>query len=193
MDATMVIPDHNQHRKKAQDPFSGVRTLFRTLNGPRHKQAIQVFMMIFLAHLADHLIQVYQVYVLKFPESRSHGLLVQLFPGPITSETTEWFHHGFAFIMLTGLVVLARGFTGQARRWWNLALAIQIWHFFEHTLLTIQVVLQKNLFGSSVPMSILQLVIPRVELHVFYTGIVFIPMFLAILYEFAPPLKRRPY
>lgn len=164
-----------------------------TLNGPRHKQAIQIFMLIVLAHFADHLLQVYQVYVLKFPESHSHGLLVELFSCPVTPETTEWFHHGFASIMLAGLVTLARGFTGQARRWWNVALAIQIWHFFEHSLLTIQVAMQDNLFGSSVPTTILQLVVPRLELHLFYTGIVLIPMTMAMLYQFAEPSKRRSY
>ena len=36
------------------------------------------------------------------------------------------------------------------------------------------------LFGAKVPTSILQLVFPRVELHLFYNVVVFIPMVIAM-------------
>ncbi|MGH9823486.1 MAG: hypothetical protein ACREDR_09570, partial [Blastocatellia bacterium] len=44
-----------------------------------------------------------------------------------------------------------------------------------------------NLFHSPVPISILQLVVPRVELHLFYNTIVFIPMVIGMYYHMFPP------
>ena len=37
------------------------------------------------------------------------------------------------------------------------------------------------------PCSVLQLVFPRVELHLFYNSIVFIPMVIAMYYHMFPP------
>ena len=95
--------------------------------------------------------------------------------------------------MLVGLVVLRRGFNGTAdRRWWTVALAIQFWHHIEHGLLQTQAILGYNFFGSPVPTSIAQLWLPRVELHLFYNTIVFIPMVIAMYYHMFPPAAERP-
>ena len=53
---------------------------------------------------------------------------------------------------------------------------IQFFHHIEHGLLQIQALIGHNLFDRPVPTSIVQLWVPRVELHLFYNTIVFIPM-----------------
>jgi hypothetical protein len=94
-------------------------------------------------------------------------------------------------VMLIGLWLLRPGFTGvQDRRWWTIALGIQIFHHFEHLLLQIQAILGHNFFGRPVPTSIVQLWVPRVELHLFYNTIVFIPMVVAMYYHMFPPASE---
>jgi hypothetical protein len=88
--------------------------------------------------------------------------------------------------MLLGLWTLRKGFEGQSQKWWTIALGIQFWHHIEHALLLGQVIVGHNLFGSPVPMSIVQLWIPRVELHLFYNSIVFVPMVLGMYYHMFP-------
>lgn len=82
--------------------------------------------------------------------------------------------------MLVGLAVLLPGFVGGARAWWKAALVIQLWHHMEHALLLYQAQANNNLFGEPVPTSVVQLVLPRVELHLFYNAIVTIPMVVAM-------------
>ena len=63
----------------------------------------------------------------------------------------------------------------------------RLWHHIEHGLLQGQYLLGYNLFGQPVPTSILQLWAPRVELHLFYNTIVFIPMVIAMYHHIFPP------
>jgi hypothetical protein len=95
-------------------------------------------------------------------------------------------HYGYALIMLTGIWVLRKGFTGSSQKWWTIALVIQFWHHIEHLLLIGQATLHHNLFGAAVPTSIVQLIIPRVELHLFYNTIVFVPMVVGMYYHMFP-------
>ena len=89
--------------------------------------------------------------------------------------------------MLAGLWLLRPGFTGtKDRQWWTIALGIQFFHHFEHLLLQMQAILGYNFFGRPVPTSIVQLWVPRVELHLFYNTIVFIPMVIAMYYHMFP-------
>jgi hypothetical protein len=155
-----------------------------TINGRWHKQAMLIFLAIVLAHWAEHLLQAGQVWLLDWPRPASKGALGLVFPWLVTSEAL---HYGYAIVMLIGLLVCRPAFVGRARMFWNLALGIQFWHHFEHALLLGQFVAGTNLFGSPVPVSILQLVIPRVELHLFYNGIVFAPMLVAMYYHAFPP------
>jgi hypothetical protein len=117
--------------------------------------------------------------------------LGQWIPWLIKSEAL---HYGYAIIMLVAFFLLRPGFVGRARLWWDIALAIQFWHHIEHALLQGQAIVGQNLFGSAVPVSILQLWIPRVELHFFYNAVVFVPMLLAMYYHMYPPAgeKLRP-
>jgi len=63
---------------------------------------------------------------------------------------------------------------------------IQFWHHIEHALLQAQAIAGHNLFGRPVPTSILQLWFPRLELHLFYNTVVFIPMMVGMYYHLFP-------
>jgi len=168
-----------------------LKTLHETLNGARHETALRVFMAIVLAHWAEHLLQALQIYVLGWPVPQARGGLGYFFPVLVSSELL---HYGYALVMLAGLWVLRAGFTGvDDRRWWTIALSIQFFHHVEHFLLQGQYLLGQNLFGRPVPTSIAQLWVPRVELHLFYNTIVFIPMVIAMYFHMFPPAKAgRP-
>jgi hypothetical protein len=154
------------------------------LNGPGHQRALHAFMLVVLAHWAEHLLQAFQIYGLGWPVPEARGLLGYYYPWLIKSETL---HYGYALIMLIGLWILRPGFSGgRDRRWWTIALAIQFWHHIEHALLQGQVLFDHNLFGRPVPTSIVQLWVPRVELHLFYNTIVFIPMVIGMYYHLFP-------
>ena len=100
-------------------------------------------------------------------------------------------HYGYAVVMLAGLWMLRSGFTGKVDRfWWMVAFGIQFFHHIEHALLQGQAILGYNLMGRPVPTSLVQLWVPRVELHLFYNTIVFLPMVIAMYYHLFPPSKE---
>jgi hypothetical protein len=150
------------------------------LNTRYHKAMLWVFMVVVVGHWAEHLAQAFQIYVLGWPRPQAGGVLGLAFPWLVTSE---WLHYGFAIVMLVGFVTLRHGFHGTARTWWNTAMWIQVWHHFEHFLLLLQALTGAYLLGATVPTSIVQLAFPRVELHLFYNAIVFIPMVVAMVYH----------
>jgi len=162
--------------------------LLARLNSRWHKAALQGFMVIVLFHWAEHLVQAYQAFVLRWPRPMSMGLLGMYFPWLMK---TEVFHYGFAIVMLMGLWLLRGGFTGTSRTWWTVALAIQFWHHIEHLLLIIQATTGRNFFGRPVPTSVLQIWLPRVELHLFYNAVVFVPMVIGMYYHLFPPAEER--
>lgn len=157
--------------------------LIGRLNGPYHRAALNGFMIIVLAHWAEHLVQAYQIWVLGNPRPQSRGVLGQWFPVLVTSE---WLHYGYAIVMLAFLFLLRPGFAGRARVWWTIALVIQFWHHIEHLLLLIQAQAGTIFFGQPAVTSIVQLVVPRVELHLFYNSVVFIPMVIAMYLHLRP-------
>jgi hypothetical protein len=156
------------------------------LNSEWHKRSLQLFMIVVLAHWAEHLAQAVQIYWLGWPRPVAGGVLGLWFPWLVNSEVL---HYSYALIMLIGIWVLRKGFTGLSRKWWTVALVIQFWHHIEHLLLQMQVLLHHNLLGSPVPVSFLQMVFPksRVEIHLFYNAIVFIPMMIGMYYHMFPP------
>jgi hypothetical protein len=159
-------------------------TFVDRLNGEWHEPALRNFMVIVLAHWAEHLTQAFQIYALGWPVPESRGVLGHFFPWVVKSETL---HYGYALVMLVGLFALRYGFTGTLeRRWWAIALAIQFFHHIEHGILQAQWLIGQNLFDRPVPTSIVQLWVPRVELHLFYNTIVFIPMVVAMYYHLFP-------
>ncbi|MGW0481072.1 hypothetical protein [Nonomuraea sp. NPDC003214] len=157
--------------------------LLTSLNTRHHRAALAAYLLIVLAHWAEHVVQAIQIYVLGWPLPEARGVLGVPFPWLVTSE---WMHYGYALLMLVGLIMLRRGFTGRSRVWWNVSLGIQVWHHLEHLILLLQAISGSNLAGRPVPTSLIQLLVPRVELHLFYNALVFAPMVVAML------LHRRP-
>ena len=157
--------------------------LIDRLNGVWHKPALLTFTAIVLAHWAEHLTQAFQIYVLKWPIPKALGFLGLFYPWLVKSEVL---HYLYALVMLVGIWVFRKGFKGRARMWWTISLGIQFWHHIEHALLQGQAIAGHNLFDRPVPMSIVQFWIPRVELHMFYNTIVFIPMVIGMYYHMFP-------
>lgn len=159
------------------------------INTSGHRLGLNLFLAIVLLHWAEHLTQAVQIWVLGNPVPQSRGVLGQWFPWLVTSEAL---HYGYAFIMLAGFILLRRGFTGTARTWWNVALGIQVWHHLEHLLLLFQAQSGIHLAGKPVATSIVQLIVPRVELHLFYNTVVFLPMVIAMILHRRPPAADAP-
>ncbi|MFZ0305587.1 MAG: hypothetical protein WAL75_23055 [Terracidiphilus sp.] len=170
-------------------PASGRATLSEKLNAQWHEKALWVFMAIVLAHWGEHLAQAYQIWVMGWPVAKSNGILGLWYPWLIKSEAL---HYGYALVMLIGIWVLRKGFAGRSHTWWMVAFWIQFWHHIEHLLLIIQATTHHNLMGKPVPYSIIQFFIPRVQLHLFYNSIVFVPMVIAMYYHMFPPEGEVP-
>jgi hypothetical protein len=166
-------------------------SFYEKINTVWHERANWIFAAIVIGHWGEHLLQAWQIYVLGWPVPEARGALGYFFPALISSEAL---HYGYAVVMLIGLWVLRPGFTEvEDRRWWTVALAIQFFHHFEHFLLLAQRVTGYNIFDRPVPTSIAQLWIPRVELHLFYNTIVFLPMVVAMYFHMFPPARAgRP-
>jgi hypothetical protein len=158
-------------------------SFYEKLNTRWHERALQVFMVIVLAHWGEHLVQAYQIYVMGWPRPQANGILGLWYPWLIQSEAL---HYGYALVMLIGIWMLRKGFTGVSRKWWTAALVIQFWHHIEHLLLIWQATFHHNFWGRPVPCSVLQLVFPRVELHLFYNAVVFVPMVIGMYYHMFP-------
>jgi len=163
--------------------MSTTRSALSALNGRHHRFALNTFMFVVLMHWLEHLVQAYQIWVLDKPRPQARGVLGQVFPWLVSSE---WLHYGYALVMLIGLFLLRPGFVGRARAWWTVALVIQFWHHIEHLLLLVQAQTHTFYFGGTVPTSVAQVFFPRVELHLFYNSIVFIPMVVAVYLHLRP-------
>jgi hypothetical protein len=162
--------------------------LVERLNSTWHERGLQAFMVIVLLHWAEHLTQAFQIYVLGWPVPQSRGFLGQFYPWLVSSEIL---HYGYALVMLAGIWIFRTGFTGKLdHRWWMVAFWIQFWHHIEHALLQGQAILGMNLMGRPVATSVAQLWIPRVELHLFYNTIVFVPMLIAMYYHMFPTARE---
>lgn len=175
-------------------PLSGIRSagsvsLSERLNTSWHRPALQLFMAIVLFHWVEHIVQAYQVFVLRWPRHMAMGVLGMYYPWLMRTETL---HYGFAVVMLAGLWVLRKGFAGRSHTWWMVAFWIQFWHHIEHGLLFYQALSHHYFFGGTVPTSIGQIWIPRIELHLFYNFIVFTPMMVAVYYHMYPPATEVP-
>jgi hypothetical protein len=157
------------------------------INSSWHERALQIFLVIVLAHWAEHLVQAYQIYALGWPVPESRGVLGLWYPWLVKSELL---HYGYALVMLAGLWMLRSGFVGRSQLWWTAALAVQFWHHIEHAILQGQAIIGANLLNSPVPLSIIQIWVPRVELHLIYNSIVFIPMIIAMYVHMFPPQEE---
>lgn len=153
------------------------------LNTRWHRPAMWTFAFIVLAHWAEHLLQAYQIWGMGMPRPHAMGGLGMIWPWLVHSE---WLHYGYALVMLAGFFLFLPGMVGRARTWWLVALGLQFWHHIEHALLLAQAVTGWRLGGGAVPTSLIQLLIPRVELHLFYNAVVTVPMVVAMLYHLFP-------
>jgi len=160
------------------------------INNVWHERANQFFAVIVLGHWAEHLVQAWQIFVLGWSRPESRGVLGQFYPWLVKSEAL---HYGYAIVMLAAFWFLRRGFVGRSYTWWMVAFWIQFWHHIEHALLQAQALFKHNLFDSPVPISVVQMWIPRVELHLFYNTIVFIPMVVAMYYHLYPNDEERAH
>src|SRR5690242_18722713 len=84
-------------------------SFFQKLNTVWHKRALNLFMLVVLGHWAEHLTQAYQIYVLNWPRPRAGGVLGLFYPWLVSSEVL---HYGYAIVMLIGIWMLRRGFSG---------------------------------------------------------------------------------
>lgn len=160
------------------------RSLRQRLNSDWHERGLQAFTIVVLGHWAEHILQAIQIYAWHWPVPQARGVLGYFFPWLVTSEAL---HYGYALVMLLGIWLFRPGFTGRRDHlWWTAALWIQFWHHIEHALLQGQAILGHNLLNRPVPTSLIQLWVPRVELHLFYNTVVFIPMVIAMYYHMFP-------
>lgn len=137
-----------------------------------------LFALAVTAHWFEHALQAVQLYALGVPPERALGALGLLFPRLVRSE---WLHLVFNLAVLGGLAALCASFAGRARTWWTAALALQAWHLLEHALLFAQAQSGARFFGTDKPSSVLQLLVPRVELHLGYNGAVTALMLVAVV------------
>src|ERR1700710_916285 len=122
----------SQSFPQVHSPASTGQSFYEKLNSQWHERALQVFMVIVLAHWAEHLAQAWQIYALHWPRPMANGVVGLWYPWPVKSGLM---HYGYALVMLIFLFVLRKGFTGLSRTWWTTALVIQFWHHIEHLLL----------------------------------------------------------
>lgn len=174
---------------EAMTMSSSYKRFITTINENKHELALRIYTFIVLAHWAEHLVQAFQIFALGWSRPDSRGVLGHFFPWLVSSELM---HYLYALFMLIGLWILRSGFIGRSYKWWMASFVIQFWHHIEHLLLQIQAILQVNFWGSKVPVSILQLLYPRVELHLFYNTIVFIPMAVAMYMHLFPTKDELP-
>ena len=185
----MALTTEAVSQSQPQTVRGALRVLSDVLNGPAHERSLNIYMVIVLMHWLEHIVQAYQIYWLGWARPDSLGVFGLWLPWLVKTELLHW---GYAFFMLAGLIILLPGFAGRSRKWWIASLAIQSWHFIEHSVLQLQAVVNSNFFGSPVPSSIVQIWVPRVELHLFYNAAVFIPMVIAMYYHMYPPKHEAP-
>lgn len=146
----------------------------------RHAVLLWLYLLLVFLHWSEHLMQIYQVYILGWLPKEAGGILGLWYPWLAAAEVL---HFAYNALQLAGLVALRRDVTGRARAWWDVAIAAQSWHFLEHLLLQVQWLTGVYLFGASQQMGIGQLWFPRLELHFAYNLMVFVPTLVAsVLY-----------
>jgi hypothetical protein len=157
-------------------------------NDRRNEWMLKIFAGLMVAHWLEHLVQAYQVWGLGYERHHAGGLLGQVFPWLMHSE---WLHFAYAVLTFAGLVLLYRAFCGPALVWWRVALVIQAWHLFEHSLLFAQAQGGFFLFGRAEPTSVLQYFFPRIELHLFYNSVVTLPIVIAMFLRWRSTVPQQ--
>lgn len=177
----------NNIQTKPAPPATWTQFLKR-LNGPLHEKTILIYAVIVVAHMTEHIFQAYQIYVAGWARPDAKGALGFLMPALVSSEVL---HFTYAVFVIGGLILLRPAIRGLARTWWDVAIVFQIWHLFEHSLLQWQAVAHVFFFGASAPTSVLQIWIPRPELHLLYNLAVTIPTLFGLYFHRYPPKRDR--
>ena len=172
----------------AEENERGRPSLLERLNSTWHERMMWLFTFIVFSHWIEHVVQAIQIYWLGWPRPVALGFLGYFFPWLVRSE---WLHYAHALIMLVFLYLLRPGMTGRHRLWWDITIGLSLWHHLEHLLLIAQVSFGFTLFGQPGPVSIAQLFVPRVELHLFYNAIISLPMAVAMALHMNPTKAER--
>lgn len=143
-------------------------------------KTLKAFMVLMVGHWAEHLYQVYQVWGMHMPRNCAMGILGTWFPVLMTGE---WLHLGFAILTMMFVAATNTEFHGVARNWWIAAYIFSWFHLAEHLSLFSQAHTRHFWFGRSVPTSLIQYFIPRIELHLFYNSIVTILVLMAVYFK----------
>lgn len=161
---------------------------------------VGAFAALMIGHWLEHIFQAYQVYVMHMPRACALGMLGMKYPWLVKTESL---HFGFAVFTTIGLLMLWHVYvTGKVASdqifimprsapSWMAATYISIWHLFEHSLLFYQAIMHHNFWGRPVPTSVIQLFIPRIELHLFYNSMVTVPIAMS-MYMMMRLLKTKP-
>ncbi len=143
-------------------------------------QILLLFMIVAGGHFAEHLVQLFQYTILKWPAREAGGVLGLWFPSLATSE---YLHSTWNTLQFTGLILLYPLFLnkGKALLFWKLAIVAQAWHWLEHILLQVQYLTGYYLFHAVKQQSLLEVFFPRIELHFVYNLLSFTPTLIALL------------
>ena len=162
--------------------------LYERINGPWHGRALLILFALILFHMFEHVVQVVQTYFLGVDRMDALGLLGVWMAELIRGESV---HFSFAVYTWSAIFLTGGAAVGMARSFGLIALAVQSWHLVEHSSLIFQRATDSFFFGASEPTSLAQLLIPRVELHFMYNGVVFSAIVIALLLHAYPPRGER--
>jgi hypothetical protein len=158
--------------------------LYELINGPWHGRALLILFAPILFHMFEHAFQAVQVFVLHVDRADALGLIGMWMPELIRGEML---HFSIAAYTLAVICFTGGPAVGMSRKFGLIAVAVQSWHLFEHSLLIFQRATDHFFFGASEPTSLVQLLIPRVELHFMYNSVVFSAIVIALLLHAYPP------
>jgi hypothetical protein len=147
------------------------------------KYGMKIFGTIMIVHWLEHLFQAYQVYVLHMNRTCALGMLGMKYPWLIRTESL---HFVFALLTFAGMIYAGRHYFESefAGKTWVLGLFAAAWHGFEHLVLFLQAATHTYFFDRTEPTTIIQLVVPRIELHLFYNSIITILALTALAKEY---------
>jgi hypothetical protein len=129
---------------------------------------VKLFLGVVMAHFAEHLAQIFQLYILSWSRQNCLGILGLWQPALMRSE---WLHYLYALSMLIGLYYLRPQFN---QIWSQRTINLQHYHHLEHLILLTQAIFGFKTTGIG------GIWFPRIELHFFYNAVVMIAMLISL-------------
>ena len=151
---------------------------FKPFNQVWFRRLLMLYLVLIVSHFAEHVLQLIQAVILTWPRAEAGGLLGLWSPQLLTNESL---HFSYNLMQLVGLLALSYSVAGHARRWWRIAIAVQLWHFFENFLLQSQSLTGIFLFNANMQTGVGELLLPRLELHFIYNALVFVPTIIGVV------------